>query len=501
MIPSRLLRTGALLLGAMLTLTGQAQPAAPGTAMTPATDPIEGVWTGTVTAPQGEAAEIGFEFGRTQRGTLALKVVHFPEMFTYAHPFVIPLEREGAAGYRITPAFNIVMQLEGDVITGTFAPGKLPLRLRRGGTFGAQPPAPAYPAAPAPLWSFALGAGTWAPPVAADGVVYVGTSAGRFHAVHTADGTARWSWQGEHGIDGRAVPTDDTVLVVDVKNNLLALDRATGALRWLTPLHDEVVAGAPAPDNPTFNHRAATPLVIGGTVYVGSSDRGLYALDARTGAKLWRHDAGAPVFSGIGRRGEAGLVFGTMDGSVVFLDRHTRKETQRFKTGGGVVTTPVISAGRLVVGSRDYLLHGFNLDGREAWRYAYWFSWIESTPVERDGLLYVGASDYSRVVALDPATGRARWATKVHGMNWGSPLVTADRVFTGTASQNIGGTIIPHEGGLVAIDRATGRVLWRHVAPAAPEGGFGGYAGTLALDGGKVIAAGFDGRLVAFPAN
>lgn len=195
-------------------------------------------------------------------------------------------------------------------------------------------------------------------------------------------------------------------------------------------------------------------------------------------------------------------MFGTMDGSVVLLDRRTRKETFRAKTGGGVVTTPVIAGNTLIVGSRDYMLHGFNLaDGSPAWKFSYWFSWVESSPVLRDGLVYVGASDYSRVTVLDPATGQAKWGTEVHGMNWGSPLVTADRVFTSTVAQNIAGTVIAHTGGIVALDRATGAVLWQLLAEPAPAEGFGGYAGSLALAGGKVIAAGFDGNLIALPAK
>ena len=86
-------------------------------------------------------------------------------------------------------------------------------------------------------------------------------------------------------------------------------------------------------------------------------------------------------------------------------------------------------------------------------------------------------------------------------MDWGSPLVTADRVFTGTASQNIEGTLIAHQGGLVALDRRSGKVLWQLVSPPGPKDGFGGYAGSLAQAGDKVIAAGFDGRLLALPIN
>jgi outer membrane protein assembly factor BamB len=195
-------------------------------------------------------------------------------------------------------------------------------------------------------------------------------------------------------------------------------------------------------------------------------------------------------------------MFGTMDGSVVLLNRQTRTETLRVKTGGGIVTTPLVVDDRLIVGSRDYQLYGFKVtDGTVAWRYSYWFSWIESTPVLRDGLIYVGASDYSRVTVLDPHTGAAKWSTAVHGMNWGSPLIAGDRVFTGTVAQNIPGTVINHTGGLLALDRATGQVRWRLLSPPPAEGQFGGFAGTLALAGDRIIAAGLDGTLMALPAQ
>lgn len=487
-----------LLLGSLV--AARALPAQSGTAPAPVPDPIEGIWWGEISSPQGENAEIGVEFTRTKRGTLVLGRLHFPAMFTYGFPFGLPVERGDAGSYRVTPTFNLVLRLGHDGLTGTFGPGQLPLQLTRGGSFTPKPAARQYPAAPAPLWSYAMGAGTWASPVAAAGTVYIGTAAGKFHAVNAADGRRVWTFDGAIGIDGRAVLTADSVYFVDQKNNLIALRRSDGAWRWTTALHDEQIAGGPAPDNPTFNHRAAHPLVLDGVLYVGSSDGGLYALSVATGAKLWRHDARGPIFSGVGFHGGDTLTFGTMDGSVVLLDRRTRRETFRAKTGGGVVTTPLVVDGKVIVGSRDFLIHAFNLaDGSTAWRYSYWFSWVESTPVLRDGRIYIGASDYSRVTAIDPATGRARWGTEVHGMNWGSPLVTDATVFTGTVSQNIAGTVIEHRGGLIALDRRTGAVRWGWAAPKAADGAFGGYAGSLALADGKVIAAGLDGQLIALP--
>jgi len=145
-------------------------------AETTARDPIEGVWLGTIAAPQGTVADIGFEFFRTKHGTLIFKL-NFPDMFTYAVPFMIPVEVNGGGSYSITPAFAIKLRLDGARLTGTFGPGQLPLTLKRGGQFPPKPAPPRHPAGPAPLWKFALGAGTWAPPVVVDDTIYLGTSA------------------------------------------------------------------------------------------------------------------------------------------------------------------------------------------------------------------------------------------------------------------------------------------------------------------------------------
>jgi outer membrane protein assembly factor BamB len=464
-------------------------------------DPIEGLWCGKVTAPQGETADIAFEFRREPSGELGFKL-DFPAMFTHGASLGIPVEKAGPADYAITPAFAIKLHRAGDTLTGTFSTGNLPLELHRGGAVPPPLPALSLSNGPAPLWRYALGTGTWAPPLADQGIIYVGGGDGRFHAVRATDGGAVWTWPGTTPIDGCAALDSDAVYFLDTRFNLVALDRRTGALRWRVSLHNEFHAGRSAPDNPTFNHRAATPLVQPGVIYAGSSDGGVYAIEADRGGKLWRHDAGAPVFSGIGLRDADTLMFGTMDGSAVLLDRRTRTEVLRVKTGGGVVTTPVIAGGRLIVGSRDYQLYAFNLgDGSIAWKFSYWFSWIESTPALHDGLLYVGGSDYARVTAIDPATGRARWGTIVGGMDWGTPLVTARHVFTGTVNQNLPGTLIDHAAGLVKLDRATGAVVWRLVLPPAETGKFAGYAGSLALAGDKIIAAGFDGWLAAYPVD
>lgn len=472
------------------------QPVPPAAAPAPAPLAIAGAWKGEIAAPQGPF-ELGFRFARLPDGKIELGL-HFPAMRVFDQklgPFVE--EKDGAF---TVPLLDIAFRLADDTLVGTFGKAHLPMTLARGDDFSPAPPAVPEPAAPPALWEYDLGALTFASPVVQDGIAYVGARDGKFHAVRTSDGSAVWTFAGPHRIDGRAVLAGDAIFFVDGKVDLVCLARADGSLRWRVPLHDAALAGAPAADNPTFNRRTATPLVVGDTVYAGSTDGGLYALDAASGVKRWRCAAGAPVFTGVTRLEDGSLLFGTMDGSVVRVDA-TGRELARMKAGGAVTTTPVVLAGVVVVGCRDYMLYGFHLhDGAPAWKYSYGFSWVESTPAVRDGVFYVGGSDWARVSEFDPRTGRPRWATIVGGVTWGTPAVTADTVFAGVTCQR--GALIAHAGGIVALDRRTGAIKWRHPMTFSDDKiPFGGIGGSLAVDGDRIIAAGFDGKLIALPAK
>jgi outer membrane protein assembly factor BamB len=126
----------------------------------------------------------------------------------------------------------------------------------------------------------------------------------------------------------------------------------------------------------------------------------------------------------------------------------------------------------------------------------FWGSWLESTPVVRDGVIYVGASDLRRVSAVNPADGHVLWRTDVYGWTFGTPLVTDDRIYAGAA----GGTpyFIRHEAGFNTLDRRTGKLLSRW--PLPDTGGHQwGIAGSPARAGDLVLVATISGSLYAFP--
>jgi outer membrane protein assembly factor BamB len=56
--------------------------------------------------------------------------------------------------------------------------------------------------------------------------------------------------------------------------------------------------------------------------------------------------------------------------------------------------------------------HVYALDaasGRKKWDYPTSKSWVNGTPAIRNGMVYVGTSDSSRIMALDAKTGRLRF--------------------------------------------------------------------------------------------
>lgn len=263
-------------------------------------------------------------------------------------------------------------------------------------------------------------------------------------------------------------------------------------MRWRASLHN----GA-APENQSFNHRTAEPVIAGSAIYVGSAGGEAYALDAESGSVRWRHYAGSPIYARAMLDSDR-VWFACFAGSAVGLDRATASVVARFQLPGPLVSAPVLCKGVIVQGCRDYMLYGVRpADGSVAWRYSYWFSWVESTPALRDDVAYVGASDFSRITAFEPATGEIKWSTDVHGMSWGTPLVTDDTVYAGTAGQRE--TLIKHQGSLVALDRRCGTIRWRIPVNPAPDAPVFGYVGSPAISGSTIIVARVDGMIAAYP--
>ena len=210
-----------------------------------------------------------------------------------------------------------------------------------------------------------------------------------------------------------------------------------------------------------------------GTLYIGSGDGRLYALDAATGTQRWQFGTGRAISSTPAVAG--GLVFvGSRDNTYWAVDEKTGEERWRLETGRDVpfpwgfesgdlyTSSPTWAAGTLYVGSGDG--HVYAVDpksGSVRWRFAT-DGRVRSSPAVADGRLFAGSAD-GTLYALDAKSGRELWRfdTEGHRLESGkfgfdrrtiqaSPSVAGGRVFVGS-----------RDGFLYAVDAATGKQAWR----------------------------------------
>src|SRR6185295_8927293 len=193
------------------------------------------------------------------------------------------------------------------------------------------------------------------------------------------------------------------------------------------------------------------PAVAGGQVFIGSYDHNVYAVDAATGALRWQYDA--------------------------------KRE---------VVSSPLVIDGTVYLGGRCSDLFAFDAaTGRIKWKFFYWSSWVESSARFREGKLYIGSSDAQQLFAIEAATGKRAWNINLDGSVWSSPAVTDQHVFVGVVG--VVPYFIPHHGGFFAVDRATGKLIWRFPMNEIPGSMDSGVASSPAVDKGLVFFGGLDG--------
>lgn len=292
----------------------------------------------------------------------------------------------------------------------------------------------------------------------------------------------------------------DAVFFVCDNGYLFRLRRDNGEEVWRYDLGDARASRVIGhPEVFAWDWHGPQPLLVENTLYVGAGDGSFHAVDATNGAPRWRFATGARVRGGaaLGRVEGGGerIVFGSADHFVYALDRATGKELWKHDTGAEIEDAPLLVGDRVFVGNRGGGLSALSLaSGERLWRTYFWGSWVESTPVLVEGVLYVGSSDLRRVSAIDPASGKVHWRTDVFGWTFGTPLVVGDRIYVGAA----GGApyFIPHVASFAVIDRKTGKLLRRDPLPEVPGAHQWGIAGSPALAGEVVVVTTIQGGVM-----
>ena len=332
----------------------------------------------------------------------------------------------------------------------------------RGGNAAHDMPHGTLSAAPAVVWSSKAGTGNerryriTAEPVSDGARVYAMDS----HAVVSAHGVGGglvWSAElappgeraGSGAGSGLAV-SGGTVYATTIFGELVALDAASGAVKWRQKF-EAAVSGAPT--------------VSGGQVYVTTANSVAYAVGTDTGRIAWRR-AGVPT-----QHGSSGVAAPAVSGNVVVYPLANRSMLGVDAGSGDIRWVARVAGGRS--GAARSVLRAFT-----------------GEPVVTGGIVYA-ATSAGRAVAVGLQDGNIRW--------------TAEEGAQGTMAV-AGGSVyfVTDQAKLVRLSASDGDKIWevdlpRYERPDRPrrlKSIFPAYGPVLA--GGRLWVASGDGLLRSY---
>ena len=168
-----------------------------------------------------------------------------------------------------------------------------------------------------------------------------------------------------------------------------------------------------------------------GTLYLSTS-RGLYAVDASSGAQKWIYPTELPL--GHSPTVLNGMVYvGGFDHKIYALDAFTGKLAWTFEASKGFDTNPLVVNGLLYAGNRDGYFYAVYTEGSQAGQLAWKYKTggpIHFSAAYKDGVVFF-ASDDSYAYALNAENGKLFWKSdKLPGAGFHSwwPVVYKDWV-------------------------------------------------------------------------
>lgn len=272
----------------------------------------------------------------------------------------------------------------------------------------------------------------------------------------TRTGAVHWCFKTNGQVVCSPAVHNRTVFFGSGDRNLYALDVMTGLERWHFQAGSGVNGGV---------------IVASGTVFCGSENGIFYALRESDGTLIWKYepqqvsDTSAVFTTPLVNNGK--VYFGNLNGVFLALDTTTGKEIWKYKAQAEINSSPVIQNQLVFFGSRDGYLYALNAaTGAEQWKLNT-NGTINDAPIIDRGAIIFAAAEYDpsggSIYAVDPSTGSQKWRTKIVKERTGSfsPIAIDNRVFLTSA-----GLYEQHDKNyLYCLSRESGKVLWKREVP------------------------------------
>lgn len=247
--------------------------------------------------------------------------------------------------------------------------------------------------------------------------------------------TPLWRFAAEDEVRSSAAFEDGTVYVGSYDANLYALDASTGECLWRYHTDGGI---------------ASSPCLSEDTVFVGSADRVLYAVDKTGGRVRWTCPTQGRVWSSP-RAAFGHVFFGSDDRHVYAVKVRGGRVAWKFQADGEVRSSPAIGEDAIYVGCEAGTVHAIDMGGNTVWAFRARRG-VTSSPAFTEDRVYVGSQD-KYVYAVDVRSGWLVWRYRTDGPVISSPAISGDFVFIGSADAH-----------LYALDAETGRLVWKYAA-------------------------------------
>ncbi len=299
---------------------------------------------------------------------------------------------------------------------------------------------------PSLLWQFETRSQITDAPIIAGGVLLQLSEDGYLYALDPTTGAERWRAETGHAAFERAHVTadDNTAYISDTRGRLRAIDVATGETLWRRQ------TAAPKTDQLTYTPAFPPATVVDSVVYVDDivgNDGVVYALNAKTGKKLWDVNTAPmesyplPVVEGV-------VYVSDLSGNLWFIDAATGERRARYQAGETTVAAPFVGEGMAFLALGSGRVDAIQPDSGERQWSAQLSAETENVlaPVIvgiANGILYV--SHNGRLFALDVSNGQTMWEIETYDY----PTVGDGIIYVADGN-----------GSLIAVDATSGVTVW-----------------------------------------
>lgn len=282
----------------------------------------------------------------------------------------------------------------------------------------------------------------------ADGVLYACDADGKLHALDAATGKPRWQQPvdlGEWRVYRQIAVADDLVLVGPTDSRtipqadkaVLALEAASGAVRWRSPLAARLVSD---------------PATAGEGVYAATSDGHAVSLALVDGAVRWRVSLRSVGLAAPAAAGDL-VVFGGDKGLLTALAATDGSEVWSFQAepdpqwGAGLPYPPACVEGRIYVTCWNRRCYALDAEtGAIIWASEPTKRPPLTPPAIHQGHVYFCGHD-RYVYCLDAASGALRWQTQLPKRSVSTPVVIEGQAY-----------VVSQDHKIYALDAATGEL-------------------------------------------